>query len=259
MSIDAVSMRSTLSTYLMIILALAARNAAASAQSASPASVPASPPRPIALDAGARTSFERVDQTVSDINPLRFSLYSLGTDLRAPTGFEAVFRIPNPASTLYRPTSGSTAGGGADERLARISGALTAVFPRSDYFVKEETGLQAKVPADTVYYIGRLPAPAAAPISEAARAVPESALTISRNDEGGDDRVRAIGIAQAAPNSTFGAEDGTNARITHAREAVFSSTQPGRRVPSSIVNDDAYRSRRLSQLLVDAAAARSSP
>lgn len=71
-----------------------------------------------------------------DTGPLATSSQMLPMDLRAPTGFEHVYRAP-----------------GADGTLMRISGGLVATFPRSQYDVREE-GIVPVIPAGTVFHIG---------------------------------------------------------------------------------------------------------
>ena len=84
-----------------------------------------------------------VDQRFQDLNPLATSLRSLPTDLRQPSNFDRVYRVRTP-------------GGAQDEQFARVSGALTALFPRSEY-TQTKRGARADVPAGTIFYIGGLP------------------------------------------------------------------------------------------------------
>ena len=78
----------------------------------------------------------RLDAGRQDTGPLATSNRFLPTDLRAPTGFEYVYRDPSSESTLMR-----------------ISGGLAATFPRSQYNVSE-FGPTAVIPAGTVFRIG---------------------------------------------------------------------------------------------------------
>jgi len=93
---------------------------------------------------GARPAFaqptvpyEEVDPGRADASALNDSLRLVPIDLRTPTGFDRVFRLP-------------TVVGGAV--FARMDGGLTAVFPRSEY----DPGGPV-IPAGTTWYIGALP------------------------------------------------------------------------------------------------------
>lgn len=81
--------------------------------------------------------YEEVDPGRADASALSDSLRLVPIDLRTPTAFDRVFRLP-------------TVVGG--EMFARIDGGLTAVFPRSEYGFG-----QALIPAGTTWYIGALP------------------------------------------------------------------------------------------------------
>lgn len=92
-----------------------------------------------------------VDPGVGDLGPLGVSTRSLPVDLRSPSGFDRVYRVP-----------GSTRGVGAftttpaGERLARVDGGITAVFDRSEY-IQTKKGIRPVFPANTVFYIGDSP------------------------------------------------------------------------------------------------------
>lgn len=77
-----------------------------------------------------------VDQGVEDATPLSASLRDPRADLREPTDFERLYRVP-----------------GRPDLLMRRSGAMSAVFPDSDYAVTR-FGLVPLVPAGTVWMIG---------------------------------------------------------------------------------------------------------
>ncbi|MFG0305352.1 MAG: hypothetical protein ACF8Q5_03965 [Phycisphaerales bacterium JB040] len=78
-----------------------------------------------------------IDPATADADPLAASSRLLPADLRTPTDFDRVYRLP----TVTGP-----------ELFARIDRGLTAVFQRSDY---RPSG--ASVPAGTTWYIGPLP------------------------------------------------------------------------------------------------------
>lgn len=76
----------------------------------------------------------RLDAGREDTGPIATSSRLLPADLRAPTGFEHVYR-------------------GADDSLMRISGGLVATFPRSQY-AGSQSGPIPLIPAGTVFRIG---------------------------------------------------------------------------------------------------------
>lgn len=84
----------------------------------------------------------RVEQGVSDVEPIAHSLLVQPVDLRSSVDFEILFE-----GTWNDPIIG------VRDVFARRQGALTAVFPRSSY-VRTESGLVPKIPAGTIFYIG---------------------------------------------------------------------------------------------------------
>ncbi len=91
-----------------------------------------------------------VEPGVGDINPIGISTRILPIDLRQPMDFERVYRVP-----------GSSRGVGSmmqvgEERFARVSGGVTAVFARSDY-VETKHGIRPAIPDGTIFYIGQPP------------------------------------------------------------------------------------------------------
>ena len=78
-----------------------------------------------------------IDQGVSDISPLSASLIHNAVDLRAVRQFDLVYPVP-----------------GRPDMLMRQSGALSAVFPYSDYKMTNEGSVAVLIPAGTVFYIG---------------------------------------------------------------------------------------------------------
>lgn len=95
----------------------------------------------------------RVEQNVADVDPLGVSFRQLSTDLRQPTGFRDVFRIDN--ANLDGPRYGYSNPSHAT-MLARVDGAVTAVFPQSVYMPTRK-GSVAMIPPGTIFYIGGLP------------------------------------------------------------------------------------------------------
>jgi len=80
-----------------------------------------------------------VDPGVSDLSPLGTSLIRNQPDLRSVRTFDSIYRVP-----------------GRSDLLMRQSGALSAVFARSEYTVTDD-GVMILVPAGTVFYIGSGP------------------------------------------------------------------------------------------------------
>lgn len=105
--------------------------ASASAQAPAPATWPEGRP----ADAG-----------VSDVDPLAESFRLEPIDLRVGAGFDRVYRY-----------GVETESGVTRELFARSDGAVTAVFPRSDY-AYDRYGRYATIPADTTFVIGGPPA-----------------------------------------------------------------------------------------------------
>ena len=100
---------------------------------------------PPAADVGHRTTvqtspirpeLEVVDQGVEDRGGFEKSLRVLPLDMRVPTGFQQVYRVP-----------------GREDLLMRGNGALYAVFPRSVY-QRTPVGAVPIVPADVHFSIG---------------------------------------------------------------------------------------------------------
>lgn len=83
-----------------------------------------------------RPELEVVDQGVEDRGGLEKSFRVLPLDMRAPSGFQQVYRVP-----------------GRDDLLMRGNGALFAVFPRSAY-MRTAFGAIPVAPADVHFSIG---------------------------------------------------------------------------------------------------------
>ena len=82
-----------------------------------------------------------LDPGVEDVGPLGVSTELRSIDFRAPTNFEHVYRAP-----------------GREHDLMRVSGAILALFPRSEYAVTNQ-GTYVLVPAGTVFYLGEASRP----------------------------------------------------------------------------------------------------
>ncbi|MFZ9881411.1 MAG: hypothetical protein ACO3QC_08425 [Phycisphaerales bacterium] len=95
--------------------------------------------RPAAAGPG-RPMLEMLEPGVDDIGPVRLSTRFMPYDMRLPTGFDRVYRVP-----------------GSDDLVMRGSGALFAVFPRSVY-ARTPRGSVPLAPPGTVFHIG-MPGP----------------------------------------------------------------------------------------------------
>lgn len=102
----------------------------------------------------APEGWQIIDAGRADRGPLSTSPRRLPTDLRVPLSFDRVYRVPGATTGVQVPGAAS-----GEELYARISGGLTAVFPRSEY-VATKRGPAAVIPPGTVFYIGELPKPA---------------------------------------------------------------------------------------------------
>lgn len=101
----------------------------------------------------SRGGLTPVDPGVADRGGLGMSLRQLQPDLRVPTNFDRVYRVPGSVSGVP-----AFPGAEPNDRFARISGGLTAVFERSQYLRRtDRPGLIPIVPAGTVFYIGNPP------------------------------------------------------------------------------------------------------
>lgn len=165
-------------------------------------------------------SLERLDQARQDTGPLSTSLLMQPTDLRVPLDFEDVFRI----------------GGPGGERLARISGGLAAVFPRSTYRVTSK-GLQVQVPPGTVYYLGSLPAE-----PTVTRPISPVAAALSAN-------TRAASAVPVTPRLT-----GTDSPAITRTQTQLRQDVSEHQVAGCIMTDEQYRGARVRELLQTAAA-----
>lgn len=157
------------------------------------------------------TPGERVEQGIGDVGPLSVSSRVAPVDLRHPLGFDAVYRLSE-ARVFGR--SGDQGG-----LLARVSGAVWAVFPRSVYAPTPQ-GMVVPVPPGTVFHIGGIPE-----VIQAER--PRSLL--------GADLGSAV----------LGRVD-LGARRTAAAPAALDSHEQG---PATIFASEAFRRARLEEIL----------
>lgn len=202
---------------------------------------------PTPLPAGQLRGLTPVDAGRPDVSPFALSFRRLQIDLRRPLGFDQVYQI-DPAPPLIgamgRPTG--------PPRYARQSGALTAVFPRSEYRPTED-GVKVVVPADARFHIGRVddvvtpagsaPAPAQPRTSPAWHGANTAANTMADN--------RAD---RGAPRNEIRTAAATS------QTAAASTSSPTASPSEGMMSSEAYRIRRLRELLGEAVkAAESAP
>lgn len=195
---------------------------------------------PVTVQGGTPAGLTPVEQGVADLGPLGLSFRRLQLDLRRPTGFDRVFQFVGPTGQGITPASSSSG------QLARVSGALSAVFPRSSYVTTSEGQTFAAIPAGTRFVIGDPartigtvpnPTPTAAPSHLALHTAVNNAAS------GRVDRAADRGASTASP----------------ATPSITPITSPPARpeadsAPPSIVDDERLRVRRVKALLADAAA-----
>jgi hypothetical protein len=99
---------------------------------------------PCAPAVGQPAGAKLVEQGFGDVGPSRTSLRVEPLDLRQPLDFEQVYSL------------GRVRAFRSDEVFLRVSGGITAVFPRSVY-VKNKDGTGPAIPPGTTFYIGKLP------------------------------------------------------------------------------------------------------
>ena len=95
---------------------------------------------------GTEPGFVPVEPGTADVSTLRADDTIQPQDFRDPLSFD----------TLYRINAGGGMPWGDTPMFARRHGAVTAVFPQSEYAVTR-SGVYALVPAATEFYIGPLP------------------------------------------------------------------------------------------------------
>ena len=175
---------------------------------------------------------ERLDAGVSDVGPLSLSLRDMQVDLRHPTGFDRVYRAP-----------------GRDDLFMRVYGGLYAVFPRSLY-APTSMGDLALIPDGTTFYIGApsmdvlaTPEPTIPLATGSLHVVPQDLPDHREQSTGAptEERVRQT-MWRADPNY------GGRAEARRLREPAEEET-----VRPAIVSDEAYRARRMEELMRRAA------
>lgn len=208
---------------------------------------------------GVPSMLQRLDPMRQDVGPLSDSLreVNMQVDLRTPTGFQNVYRVP-----------------GRDDLLMRASGGVYAIFPESVY-VQTEKGMLIKVPPGTTYSIG-MPGPGSLPSAwtqpphiqsleagAAPRAAPQgnpAALPSSGHSTMAastlvSDRINArrntqVDDAQWPQDAAAAAgADVADAETTRREKMVRGKPPEAGRFLTTVVTDDAFRAHRLAELL----------
>lgn len=145
-------------------------------------------PGGIGVDGSLRTddpyALTPVDQGTADLGELNTSSRLIPVDLRQPQNFDRLYRAPD--------------GSG---RLMRVSGGLSAVFPRSEYAVGPGFILPV-IPAGTEFFIGPMP------VTGDTYTPPGSSLIDSRLDLG-----VSLGVNEMTSSRVIGANPPPMRRI----------------------------------------------
>ncbi|MFO0833388.1 MAG: hypothetical protein U0638_00345 [Phycisphaerales bacterium] len=177
----------------------------------------------------AEPPLEPVQQGTVDANPLAAPANVQPLDLRLPLGFDRVYRVVEPGRSML------------NQRYARSSGALTAVFPRSQYTPTRD-GVVPEIPAGTIFYIGGLP--------DDFFSTPPPA--IRRGPTYIDRAVRAV-PSNAEP-ANLPRENAVRSADRVTRRDVIE-----RPTPASIMTDESFRQARVGELIDAAASDRRAP
>jgi hypothetical protein len=192
-----------------------------------------------------------LDQSRADVGPLSSSLREMQPELRLPTGFQNVYRVP-----------------GHDDLLMRMDGGLIAVFPRSTYVRTGKHGSRAVIPPGTVFHIGPPIDPTSgewATWSTLGAALPHRShlQSVRDNDAAAEFDLRVDAqLDEEAHAPALASQWMTrhNSRLVVPDLQV--SANPYSPMSPTMANDQAYRSARVSELLKrasGAAAATSQP
>ncbi|MBC7835370.1 MAG: hypothetical protein H7Y88_09765 [Phycisphaerales bacterium] len=184
------------------------------------------------------TGLRRVEQGVEDVGPQSVIRREMSVDMRVPTGFGSVYRLPPGAFGLRR--------GG----FARKSGGLTAVFDRSLYSTTRD-GAQAQVPPGTIFYIGNGPVEddAGSSLSGApGHPASENLMDLSVSlRSGGDSMSAAVPEAMRAELQVSESDPNPTGAMSGARGGTEGAPPP------HVMRDERYRAQRTSELLAAAA------
>ncbi len=182
----------------------------------------------------AGQELQRVEEVWGDAGPLNTSLRSLDIDMRQPSNFEHVYRVP-----------------GSGDLLTRMDGSLAAVFPRSVYASRRRGGVVPVIPPGTVFYIGGVPTDDGGQLwgweaTRAAGAGGRSGLFTPQPVRQSIARSFTAGRSFTTPIS----RRLSNAAIEHApASGTAAPTEARAAQPQSIWTDDFYRRDVISKLL----------
>jgi len=208
--------------------------------------------------ANAQTSSKKalqpVDAGIADRSPLAVSQRVVPTDLRAPSAFDRVYRLDG----------GMQPDGQQRTYYARKQGALTAVFPQSQY-LDTAIGSIPEIPAGTVFYIGGSPGHDYS-VAGLPSAVRKQERSPARNPGYQDLSVRQ-GASTAAPLTSAAPEPlapqprpvtetgGAAAEISRNNPSLPASisSRAERRRPSVFTSEE-FRQRRIAELIASAVA-----
>lgn len=193
----------------------------------------------------------RVEQGVADVSPLRTSLRVIEPQLLLPATFGELYKVTGSDGT---------------QRFARVAGAVTAVFPMSEY-AQTRRGTLPLIPAGTVFHLGSIktfdqvaphPAGAAQTGPHASRVMPTlhaSTVSVVEPTMVVPISTRADGRVAPQPPHAAVASPGTSYSKGYSTANPPSSDPRDtiRWIKPGMLNDEGYRVKRVRELL-DAAA-----
>jgi len=171
---------------------------------------------------------ERVEQGFEDVSPLAHSLERFAPEFRAPSGFDAVYRVP-----------------GEPDLLMRQSGAVRAVFGRSEY-TQTRFGLRADVPAGAIYTIGEPPEYLLGSLRGGVLRAEDGPRTLTGQPASRPERRPGLQSAAASPLRVSGRLEPGETPRTEPRHRP--DLDPARERPS-VWTSELMRQRRLESLL----------
>lgn len=169
---------------------------------------------------------EPIEQGTTDANPLAAPARVQPLDLRLPLGFDRIYRVVEPGRSAM------------NQRYARSSGAITAVFPRSQYTPTRD-GVIPEIPAGTVFYLGGLPDDI---FSSPPPAIRRGPTYVDR-------------AARAAPDAAKPVNSGIVPNVPRSADRTLQREPPERPSPACIMSDEGFRRARIAELIDLAAAA----
>lgn len=178
-----------------------------------------------------------VEPNIGDVGPLSTSSRLLPLDTRLPTNFDRVYRIPGSSKGVATFNSAP----GQEDKLVRISGGISAVFSRSDYFRTRKGKLATAIPPGTVFHIGRIPDSVLGIAPEPAR--PVSILSASLAT---DTRMLEQAVSSRAESMQI---ETSPVSFRPERTKLRDRSSP---VPT-VLSDDSFRVNRIKAILLAAA------